>query len=272
MLLFKSLRSGSSGNVLLIESRRTRKTTRLLIDCGIRSQKGCLQILEEEAGLSEPIDGVLVTHAHSDHINYSALRVTAALGIPVYVHRTTRKELVHRYLNPYRLPASVDPSSFDLRSFGDETFRIGNLSITSLPIPHAPSVTTHAFVIHNDRTKIMIASDFHDPEAVVPHIYNCDFIYLESNHDLELLRQYFNPASLYHMSNPTAGLLLRHALSHSTHLPRAVVLGHLSAERNSPRLAIKTVREALRAEGLPDSLQILAAPRHAATETVVVAE
>ena len=74
MLLFQTLRSGSSGNLLLLEGG-SRRPTRLLIDCGVSSQQRCLQILEEEVGIDGGFDGLIVTHAHSDHINYATLRV-----------------------------------------------------------------------------------------------------------------------------------------------------------------------------------------------------
>ncbi len=272
MLLFRSFRSGSSGNLLLLEGRRRRKKTRLLIDCGIRSQRACMRILEEEAGLGDRIDGLLVTHAHSDHINYPGLRVMDRLRVPVYVHKRTRREVARRYMDPYRLPASIDLAGLEIRCFGDQPFSIDGFDITPIPVPHAPGITTHAFAIRHGRRRLLIASDFHDPEAVVPHIYNNDFIYLESNHDLKLLRLHFNPASLFHMSNPAAGLLLKHAIEHSRTMPAAVVLGHLSEERNRPALALATVRQIVSENGSAPDLSLLAAPRYAAAETVVIEE
>lgn len=270
MIRFTSIRSGSSGNLLLLESERARSTTRLLVDCGISSQRATRQILEEEVGLSTPLDGLLVTHAHRDHVNYSSLRVMQELKIPVYVHRRVKRELVGRYLNPYRLPARVDPQSFELRCFDDEPFRIGGLSISPIAVPHAPGVATVAYVIRAAGAKLLIATDFHDPEAVVPHIYDSDFVYLESNYDLDLLRRYYNPASLYHMPNRAAGLLLQHAVTHSRRPPAAVLLGHLSEDRNRPELALQTVRQALREGGVAGSVRLLAAPRYEASETIIV--
>lgn len=270
MLTFRSLRSGSSGNLLLLESVRGRAATRLLIDCGIAAQRTCLGILEAEAGLGRPIDGVLVTHAHTDHLSYAGVRVMARLKVPIYVHTRTRRELAHRCLSPYRLPNGLAAGDFHFRLFGDEPFAIGPFAVAPLPVPHAPGVTTHAFRIRHGATRLLVASDFNDPEAVVPHIYDSDFIYLESNHDPELLRLHFNPASLYHLSNPTAGLLLRHAWDASRRTPATVVLGHLSEERNRPELALTTVRHALADDGERAMPTLIAAPRYAASEVVVI--
>ena len=270
MLSFRSLRSGSSGNLLLLESRTPRRRTRVLIDCGLRSQRECCRILEDEVGLDDPLDALVVTHAHGDHVNYAALRVLSRMRVPIHAHRHTARQIAARSLNPYRLPASVDPRDIRFERFGDEPFEIGGLVFEPLPVPHAPGVTTHAFLVHDGSHKLLIASDFNDPDAVVPHVYDCDFIYLESNHDLELLRRHFNPASLFHLSNPAAGLLLHHALECSRRSPRAVMLAHLSEDRNHPEIALATVREALGRHAA--HLPLLTAPRYAASHPVVVAD
>jgi phosphoribosyl 1,2-cyclic phosphodiesterase len=272
MILFRSIRSGSSGNLLLLEHRAGRQQTRLLIDCGLGSQRACRAVLEDEVGLTAGITAAVVTHAHSDHINYASLRALAQLGVPVIAHRQTCKEIHQRHLNPYTLPASISPDDVPLRAFGNEPFTIGTFRLSPIRVPHAPGVTTHAFLIEQGRTRLLVATDFSDPESIVPHIYDCDFIYVESNHDPELLRLHFNPASLYHLPNPIAGLLLAHAFGESRHLPRMVVLGHLSEERNRPELAHHTVADVLRPSGVLSEVGLITAPRYEPTELLVVRE
>jgi len=272
MILFRTIRSGSSGNCLLLERRRRGRTSRLLIDCGFSSQRTSLAALEGEIGLDPPPAAVLVSHAHSDHINYAALRVLARLGIAAHVHRQARREIAMRHLRPERLPASVDADGFLLATFDEQPFELAGFEVTPIRVPHAPRVTTHGFLLRDGETKLLIASDLHDPEAVVPHIYDCDLIYLESNYDPELLRRYYNPASLFHLANPAAGLLLDHALRTSRRPPRAIMLGHLSADRNRPELALQTVGDVLAQGGSGASVPLSAAPRHRASETVVVRE
>lgn len=268
MIRFRTLRSGSSGNLLLFETEHAAARRRYLIDCGISSQRALRRILEEEVGLSAGLDGVLVTHAHADHINYASLRVLAELAVPIYLHHRTLHELRGRYLNPYRLPARVDLTNLELRAFTDTPFRLDGLTVEPIPVPHAPGVTTHAFVLQTEDAKALVASDLSDPEAIVQHITDCDLIYLESNHDLDLLRERFNPASLYHLPNPAAGLLLRFALTQGGGRPKAIVLGHLSEERNTPALALDTVRNIL-AQASDDALpSLVTAPRYEAGELI----
>jgi len=272
MLFFRSLRSGSSGNLLLLEHHTGGSVSRLLIDCGISSQRACRQILEEEIGLSHHFAGLLVTHAHSDHINYSSMRVIDRLRIPIYLHTQTLAEIRQRFLNPYKIPTSVDLSGLSLNTFDQDPFAIGGFKVTPIRVPHAPGVTTHAFVIHQGKNKVLIASDFNDPDAVCPHIYDCDMIYLEANYDQDLLLRFYNPASLFHMANPASGLLLEHAIINSKKAPRTIVLGHLSDERNRPELAIDTVNQALDQSGRLNGIKLHTAPRLAPGELLAIDE
>ncbi len=268
MIQFRSLRSGSSGNLLLVESKLAGGVSRYLVDCGIPSQRELRRVLEVEAGLSRPLDGVLVTHAHSDHINYAALRVLHKLRIPIYLHRQTLAEVRRRYLNPYRLPARVDLTDIDMRAFETRPFVLDGLHVTPIRVPHAPGVTTHAFLLESSGRRLLIASDLNDPEAIAPHLIDCDLVYLESNYDPEMLRRFFNPSSLFHLSNPTAGLLLKMALRESSRPPQAIVLGHLSEERNAPDLALATVAQILGEDAGDPMPPLVAAPRYAAGEVV----
>ncbi len=274
MVTFQSIRSGSDGNLLLLEIQHgdEKPPEKILIDFGLQTQRQCRQVLESEVGLDPLPVALLVTHAHSDHINYSSLRVVGDLRIPLYVHGETHREIEERYLNPFRVPPTVDVSSLDFRLFDKRPFSVGSARVLPIRLPHAPETTTHGFLIEAAGLRILLAADFNDPEAVLPHIYDCDLIYIEANHDPELLERFFNPASFYHLSNPAAGLLLQHTLLRSRRLPQAVVLGHLSAERNSPSLALRTVLDILDESGLRNATTLLASPRHQASQAVALAD
>ena len=62
-MVFCSLYSGSSGNSTYIES----SSTRLLVDAGVSCQK-ISKALDELGSSLNSIDGILISHEHSDHI------------------------------------------------------------------------------------------------------------------------------------------------------------------------------------------------------------
>src|SRR6266571_1039792 len=70
-----SLASGSSGNALLVEAGPGRRT-RLLVDAGL-SGNILIERLRQAGTHPTPLQGVLVTHEHSDHI----------IGLPVLTKR-----------------------------------------------------------------------------------------------------------------------------------------------------------------------------------------
>ena len=63
MFNFCSLYSGSSGNSLFVES----KNTKILIDAGVSCKK-IEQALQDINVDPSTLDGILVTHEHSDHV------------------------------------------------------------------------------------------------------------------------------------------------------------------------------------------------------------
>ena len=83
MLNFCSLYSGSSGNCLFVES----ENTRLLIDAGV-SLKKIENGLESLNIPASSIDGILVTHEHSDHIQ-SLGNLSKKFNLPVFANSQT---------------------------------------------------------------------------------------------------------------------------------------------------------------------------------------
>ncbi len=81
------LASGSSGNITLLETERTR----LLIDAGLGKRETLARLAAVEKGVDR-LDGILVTHEHNDHCS----GLPQMLGLwkaPLYVTEPTMDAL-----------------------------------------------------------------------------------------------------------------------------------------------------------------------------------
>jgi phosphoribosyl 1,2-cyclic phosphodiesterase len=243
------------------------EASRILIDCGIPAQFRTRQLLEEHAGSPSRIDAVIVSHAHTDHIRYDTLRVFEDHGVPVYCHTECQAQIYDKH-HAVRCP------DLKFRTFEDRRFRVGDFEIEPVPVSHHPYFLTHGFVIRTRRDgenrKIVVATDFNDYNGLLEHFADANFIFVEANHDPELLRLNPNPNSAYHMTNSKTAWLLTHALQKSDSPPLAVMLGHLSAERNTEEIALDTVREVLEKQGISPRFPLYAAPRFEASRTITI--
>ena len=248
---FRSLRSSSSGNCLMLWTQ----TTRILLDCGIKTYSGCVGVLREH---TEKLDGVLVSHAHGDHICRHSLRALAECGAPIHCHRDIITQIHGKHSNDGDWVAP-------LRGFCDDPFEIGDLTIQPVQVPHAPGYLTFGFVVWcgegRDRRKAVICTDFNHYGSLIGQLADADFVFIEANHDPDLLRKHPNFASRFHLSNPKAAQLLCEARTNGGFAPQAVMLGHLSHQRNTDPLAIAAIRDTFQAQGLDLEFRLEVAPR-----------
>jgi len=264
-VFFRSLCSSSSGNCLKLW---TEETT-ILIDCGIKAQYRCHDLLDKHVGDPGKLDAVLVTHSHGDHIGYPALRALADRGVCLRAHARVFLQLEERH----KL-RSLYKDRY-LKPFDDATFDIGEFRIQPIPLPHSPGIPNFGFVIWHgtgsDQRKIVICTDFNDPRAILPHSLDTDFLFMEANHDLELLRLNPNPSSAYHMSNPSTAGLLYDAVSASERPPQAVMLGHLSDQRNDKTLAGAAITEVFRRNRRDMDFALHTAPLYGPSRIIEIA-
>lgn len=259
-LYFQSLCSSSSGNCLTLWS----ETTRLVIDCGLASMKRtrlALHPLTEQG----PIDSVLLTHVHSDHISYYPLRVLEAMGIPVHLPADCIDLLKARHFNGYGF------KHLSLHPYSNQAFTVGDFQVRPFEVSHYPGFPTFGFEVFYQDVKAIIATDFYQWDNIFDHFIDADFIFVESNHDMDLLRQYYNPNSRYHLPNPRTAELLVNLIKAGRTMPRIIMLGHLSNQRNTPRLAIQETATAFKHAGLHMPFALEAAPLRQAGKPVRIA-
>ena len=257
---FQSIQSGSSGNCALVQSG----DTALLVDAGFSSQRACRHMLEH---VLPRLDGVIVSHLHGDHISYSALRVLEAHRVPVYVYEGDLETLRYRHFRG---------RAFDglrIQPFTEQSFHVGGFAVRPFPVPHFGPFSTFGFELRRDAAagpvRLVVATDLWDWSDVQGWFHDAHFIYVESNHDPAMLLQNPNPNSMFHLLNEKCGWLLRRAFDRSEVLPVAVMLGHLSQERNEPEIARETIHGIL-SEGGYGHVPIHVAPRLSASEAVRV--
>jgi len=259
-ITFQSLSSGSSGNSILL---RTGDTT-LLIDAGFPSMKACRNALGKSL---YGIDGVVISHLHSDHIHHYSLRVLEDCRIPIYVYEKEIRYLAGRH---FRQSPFLD---LKIRPFFDRPFQVGNFSIHPFRVPHDGIRQTFGFEISVSQKgggkKVVVATDFWEWRGLPCRFENADFIYVEANHDPRLLQAHPNPRSHFHLSNEKCGRLLRQALEKSKNLPQSIMLGHLSEIRNRPRIARETVLEVLDG-ALYQGIDLHIAPRYEPSQEIQI--
>ena len=234
---FAYLGSGSKGNAALIEAGQTC----LMLDCGF-SVRETLNRLNRLGRNGETLDGIVVTHEHSDHI--SGVGVLARrFNIPVWATAGTWRAVADRIGN---IPQ---------RNIVDHhhPFAIGDIEVNPFPVPHDAKEPVQ-YVFHDGKVRLGILTDVGQS---TPHIEEmlsaCDSLALECNHDYQMLMQGPYPAALKarvsstqgHLDNQAAATLLsRLDTSRLQHL----VAVHLSETNNTPALARAALREVLNCE------------------------
>jgi phosphoribosyl 1,2-cyclic phosphodiesterase len=131
-----------------------------------------------------------------------------------------------------------------------QSFQIGDIAVSPFTIPH-DAVDPVGFVFQAEGVRMAVATDLgYITPNVKAQLKGLDLLLLESNHDLEMLRDGPYPWSVKqrvlsrvgHLSNEAAaGFLENEYDGQATY----VVLGHLSESNNLPELARVTAERAL---------------------------
>jgi phosphoribosyl 1,2-cyclic phosphodiesterase len=131
-------------------------------------------------------------------------------------------------------------------------FSIGEIDINPFTIPH-DAADPCGFVFHarSETIRMAIATDLgYIPPNVKMALRNVDVLLLESNHDLEMLKDGPYPWSVKqrvlsrvgHLSNAAAAEFLSRDYDGGAH---TIVLGHLSEQNNLPELAKLAAEQAI---------------------------
>lgn len=251
-----ALQSGSSGNCIYVETARKR----FLFDAGI-SGRQAEQRLAAHGKEIRDVDALVISHDHRDHAQCMGI-YQRKFGIPIHITPDTLA--VSR--RKIRLGQLDEVHYF--RS--GTTIDFGDVRVETIRTPH-DAADGVGFVVDDGVHRLGILTDlghvFDELDEILPQL---DAVFIESNHDLEMLAGSFYPESLKqrirspqgHISNRDSAELLYRTAS-----PRLkwACLAHLSEESNTPELAIETHRHLLGGR-----FPIHCADRHASSEAMFV--
>ena len=249
MISLQSLASSSSGNcavycgggqVVLIEAGTNTKYIR-----GALAQLGLTL---------QDVTQILITHTHNDHI--SALPVlTKHCRATVWC-----SEQAWGLLLPHCNHSQVE-------TFAPErTFWLGSVAVTPFATPH-DSPGSCGFVLEEEEGKLAYCTDLGcmTPQ-IFDHLEGAEGLFLESNHDVYMLKNGEYPYHLKqrilsdqgHLSNDDAAQTVCALAGRGL---RQVVLAHLSDHNNTPRCALRETQDALQRMGALGAVEASVAPR-----------
>lgn len=248
-MIFCPLYSGSSGNSMFIASDKAK----ILVDAGLPGKKIDSALAEIDENPSE-IQGIFITHEHSDHVKGAGV-LSRKYNIPIYANADTWSAM-ESSLGKIK---EENIKIIDKRSITE----VGDLIIKSFNIPH-DAVAPMGYTISHGNKKISIATDFGTfTQEIYDNIKESEVILLESNHDINMLK--FGPypytlkrrilSEIGHLSNDDCGNAIVELIKNYPN--KKVILGHLSRTNNHPDLAYQTVLNILNENGITQEEDIM---------------
>ncbi len=231
------LASGSTGNAVYFKMGKTQ----VLIDAGISARR-IEQGLAKVGVRAADLDGILITHEHTDHIK----------GIDVLV----RKHHIPVWTKPktWEMISCRDKLPADCVKFLEADLELNDLYIKPFTISH-DAVDPIGFCLYRNNFKSVVATDLGIiNRELIEALTLSDVAVLEANHDIAMLKNGRYPAFLKnrilsnkgHLSNIEAGKLLANIKKKPN---MQVFLAHLSQENNRPSIAYNTVSQILAESG-----------------------
>lgn len=220
------LGSGSGGNatILILEEGEHRRY--LLIDAGFSPKDLCGRLLHVGV-YPEQIDGLLITHLHSDHLHEGWIEQCNKYQIPMYLHQ--------QHVGLW----AACSRSFQGVSVIDASLRWGSTHIQTIQLPHDQQGSV-GYLIEHRGVRMGFVTDLGHVPAEVFDLFQClDILAIESNYDRKLQQDSPRPAYLKrrimsktgHLSNDQAYKAICRIAAQSC--LRHIVLLHRSEQCNT---------------------------------------
>ena len=242
-----NLGSGSDGNLTFIATSHTK----VLLDAGLSCSEICKRLALLRVAPKE-IDAILITHEHIDHIK----------GLDVFASKYHTKVYVHNKGADALKQKLKKADSINFMLFDDLDFCINDLKVSNHCLSH-DSHYCSGYSFCENLKKVSILTDLgYMDEKVLQRIYGSTLVYLESNHDEQMLMD--NQSYPYqlkarilgkrgHLSNIAAAHVIEKLAQTGT---KQIMLSHLSKENNTPDLAYTTICNYLQSKGIVEGKNI----------------
>lgn len=236
-----SIASGSSGNCHYIGY----KNTNILIDAGLSGKKISKGLNEIDVDANK-LNGIFVTHEHSDHIKGIGV-LSRKYDIPIFVNYKTWSAIKEKI-------GKVKEKNIKIFE-NNKIYEIGDLEIKPFSIIH-DAVDPVGFKLNDGKKSIAVATDIgHVSDNIKENLLGSDLIVLESNYDKEMLLMGSYTYTLKkrvmsdigHLSNEEAAKFAVELIKSGT---ENLLLAHLSRENNFPALAFETSNHILTENGM----------------------
>lgn len=229
--------SGSAGNSTYISC----DGEEFLIDVGV-SCKAVSTALEGIGSSISNIRGIFVTHEHIDHIKGLEI-ISKKYDIPVYMNTNSAKYIYCNdgFENLRRSVRILDPAEY---------IKTENAKFDVYKTPH-DSWGSVCYRVTAGNESFGIATDIgYVTKGIASALMGCSTVVIESNHDVDLLKNGPYPVYLQnrilsrsgHLSNEDCAKFLPYLAQSGT---KKIYLAHLSRENNHPEIALECAKNAL---------------------------
>ena len=246
-LRFCSFASGSTGNCYLLKT----ENTNLLVDVGIAGKR-VIEGLDSCAVKPEQIDGILITHEHTDHIKSLRMMAKKSVNGRIYTSEGTAYSVIEKM-----------PMISERICVKDNSFKVGDIEIEPFSLSHDAEEPL-GFSIQSGGKRVTIITDTGvATKQMLSVAAKSDLLVLEANHEVNILHCSSYPYELKrrilsdqgHLSNDAAAEFIYEVEKlrksggdenpNGTHRKQKILLAHLSKENNSPMQAMLTIKNRL---------------------------
>lgn len=228
----KVFASGSKGNSTLIICDQTK----IIIDIGITYLK--LQShLENNNCTFKDINGLLITHSHTDHIK----------GIETFINKTN----INVYIPKQMYNELKNKIPINRCIFIEDKFQIKDVDIELIHTSHDTDFSVGFIISYKQKSLVYVTDTGYINRKYLNKMENKNIYMIESNHDETMLMDGPYPRFLKervisdkgHLSNKTTASYLKKIVTENT---KYIILAHLSEKNNTELLAYNETYESIK--------------------------